>query len=68
MVPLMTKKITPRAAREAKGLKPADLAARVPCALSTVYAIEAQGRFPVQRALRSRYLKVLGVTELVVSK
>lgn len=61
------KQLTPREARERKKLSPADVAAAVPCALSTVYSTENAGRFPRQRALRTSYMRVLGVTESQVA-
>ena len=51
----------PKAARLAAGLSPIDLAKRVPCTLSTVYACENAKKFPKHRALRDAYLRALGL-------
>lgn len=54
---------SPTRARKDANLTMRALAAKVPCALSTIYSVEASGRYPARIHLRTAYLAALGLTE-----
>jgi ribosome-binding protein aMBF1 (putative translation factor) len=58
---------SPKAARQSRGLSPRELADRVPCAMSTVYVCEGRRSYPKNRALRSAYLRALGLDQQAVA-
>ena len=54
--------ISPKTARQRKGLTCQQLCKLVGCGIATVYRLEASGRYPRQPRLRAAYLKALNLT------
>lgn len=60
--------ISPKTARQRKGLTCQQLCKLVGCGIATIYRLEAEGKYPRQPHLRQAYLKALGLKEAQVAK